>query len=121
MDEVALFPAGVFFVPLANVSSAETLSSTILQALAVPLRGSVEPQRQLLDHLADRRLLLVLDNFEQLLSRAENRGESGETDARGKEQETAARSQAAGTRRGHRTGQSYWLRSYGMHRGSSCW
>ena len=61
------FPAGVCFVPLAAVAAAELVPSAILQALDVPPRGSIEPQRQLLEHCADRHMLLVLDNFEHLL------------------------------------------------------
>ena len=83
VNEVVRFPAGVFFAPLANVPSAETLPSAILQALAVPVRGSVEPQRHLLDHLADRRLLLVLDNFEQLLGDQESGDGGQESGVRG--------------------------------------
>jgi len=66
------FPAGVCFVPLATVVAAELVPSAILQALDVPPRGSIEPQRQLLEHLAERRMLLVLDNFEHFLARPEH-------------------------------------------------
>ena len=62
--EPAYFPAGVAYVPLAGVATADLVPSAILQALALSPRGSMTPQRQLIEHCADRRMLLVLDNFE---------------------------------------------------------
>jgi predicted ATPase/DNA-binding SARP family transcriptional activator len=60
---------GALFVSLAPVSSPELVVSTIAEALEVreggrPLAESVT------EHLRERRLLLVLDNFEQLLPAA---------------------------------------------------
>jgi predicted ATPase/class 3 adenylate cyclase len=56
------FPAGVYFVPLASVTSEEVMWTSIAEVLDVP------PQQRgrVVAHLAQRTLLLVLDNLEQL-------------------------------------------------------
>jgi len=61
------FPDGVYFVPLAALSSGSLLVSTIADALTFPLYGEGDPEAQLLAFLRERRMLLVLDNFEHLL------------------------------------------------------
>jgi len=58
---------GLFFVRLQAVRSADGLVSAIADALDYVLRGQEPPQVQLLNYLSDKTLLLVLDNFEQLL------------------------------------------------------
>ena len=68
------FPNGVFFVPLADDFEENQLISRIAKMLNVreggrPLLESVK------DYLSDKRLLLVLDNFEQLVSFASIVGE----------------------------------------------
>lgn len=65
------FADGVAFVPLQAVASAQLLASTIADALRLPLQGQAETATQLLQALHDRQLLLVLDNFEQLLDGAD--------------------------------------------------
>jgi predicted ATPase/DNA-binding SARP family transcriptional activator len=65
--QAATFLNGVFFVPLAPVSAADSLVSTIASVLDFPLRAGPEPE-QLLEYLREKELLLVLDNFEQLLA-----------------------------------------------------
>lgn len=64
------FLSGVYFVPLAAVSSAALLPTAIVSALGVELRGSDPPRRQLLAYLAPREALLILDNLEHLLDDA---------------------------------------------------
>ena len=64
------FPDGVYFVPLASVRDPELVPSAIAQALAISTTGSRRPIDALVDHLRDKRTLLVLDNFEQLLPAA---------------------------------------------------
>jgi predicted ATPase/DNA-binding SARP family transcriptional activator len=66
-----VFDAGAVFVSLAALSSAELLPGAILSALGVPLEQRASPEQQLIDYLRPRELLLVLDNFEQLLANAE--------------------------------------------------
>jgi predicted ATPase/class 3 adenylate cyclase len=69
------FKDGVFFVPLAPVSDPALVPATILQALGVQDAGTRSPQEVLVEYLAGRNLLLVLDNFEQLLPAAPLVGE----------------------------------------------
>jgi predicted ATPase/class 3 adenylate cyclase len=64
------FPDGVYFVPLAAVHDPELVPSAIAQALSIQSTGKRRPIEALVDHLKDRRTLLVLDNFEQLLPAA---------------------------------------------------
>ncbi|HEU4671967.1 MAG TPA: AAA family ATPase [Candidatus Limnocylindrales bacterium] len=65
-DELARHPDGVFFVDLAPAADSEGILSAIASAVALP----PSRQRSLLDHvrdeLAPKRVLLILDNFEQL-------------------------------------------------------
>src|SRR5262245_38172500 len=63
-----LFQDGVFFVPLVTANTGEGLVSTLANALNFSLSGPLEAKTQLLNYLRSRELLLVLDNFEQLLS-----------------------------------------------------
>ncbi len=63
------FRDGVFFVPLADDTDADKLVSRVAQQLEVreagrPLLENIK------DYLRDKRILLILDNFEQLVSAA---------------------------------------------------
>jgi predicted ATPase/transcriptional regulator with XRE-family HTH domain len=62
------FPDGAAFVGLAPLSSASFIVPALADALGLSFSGSAEPQTQLLAHLRNRRLLLVLDNAEHLLA-----------------------------------------------------
>jgi len=64
------FADGVYFVRLAKIASSEFLIPTIAEAIAFPLSGKAGLKRQLLDYLQQKETLLVLDNFEHLLSSA---------------------------------------------------
>jgi transcriptional regulator with XRE-family HTH domain len=64
----AAFAEGVYFVSLAPVSAVEFIIPTIASALAFTFYGPTEPQTQLLNYLRQKRVLLVLDNFEHLLA-----------------------------------------------------
>ena len=69
-DVMDQFPDGVYFVPLAAVQDPELVPSSIAQALAISSTAGRRLIDSLLDHLRDKRTLLVLDNFEQLLPAA---------------------------------------------------
>jgi predicted ATPase/class 3 adenylate cyclase len=62
------FTDGVWFVALAPLQTAEAILPTIASALGLPLYGSGDPLPQLLHYLSERMMLLILDNFENLLS-----------------------------------------------------
>lgn len=61
------YRSGVVYVPLASVPSSNLLSPAIADALGVQPSLSRSPHQQVLDFLTEKRLLLVLDNFEHLL------------------------------------------------------
>lgn len=64
------FADGVFFVGLAAISAPELALPTIAQALGVEEGNSQSTLECLVETLRDRQILLVLDNFEQLLPAA---------------------------------------------------
>ncbi len=64
------FPSGVFFVALAALAEPDLVLGTLAQTLGVrEVPGEALP-RTLAEHLSDKQLLLVLDNFEQVLEAA---------------------------------------------------
>jgi non-specific serine/threonine protein kinase len=69
------FPDGVYFVDLGAISDSGLVASTMAQTLGVPVGGRQRPLDVLRNYLRDRHLLLVLDNFEQVLGAAVEVGE----------------------------------------------
>ena len=67
-DHLKRFEHGVFFVSLAPLVSAETILGTIANAVGFQFHGAAEPQEHLLRYLQEKRVLLVLDNFEHLMA-----------------------------------------------------
>ncbi len=70
-DLAGQYRHGVCFVDLAPVPRAELLSAAILNALGVAQQTAGGLDQQLCEHLRNRQLLLVLDNYEHLLTGAE--------------------------------------------------
>jgi predicted ATPase len=64
------FPDGIFFVSLAEVSQPELVVSKIAQQLEVREGGSRPLVENVKSYLADKHMLLLLDNFEQVASAA---------------------------------------------------
>ncbi|MGZ6338942.1 MAG: adenylate/guanylate cyclase domain-containing protein [Candidatus Limnocylindrales bacterium] len=64
------YPDGAFFVPLAPIADPALVPTAILQALGLLDTANRPPAERLADHLRERRLLLVLDNFEQVVAAA---------------------------------------------------
>lgn len=65
-----VFPDGTAFVPLENVLEPDLVLPTIGYALGVRDAGDLPLEQRLAIALQDRRLLLILDNFEQLVDAA---------------------------------------------------
>jgi predicted ATPase len=65
-----VFPDGTVFVPLENVLEAELLLPTVGYAVGVRDAGDMPLEDRLRIALAGRRMLIVLDNFEQLVGAA---------------------------------------------------
>ncbi|HKW78892.1 MAG TPA: adenylate/guanylate cyclase domain-containing protein [Candidatus Limnocylindria bacterium] len=66
-ESAEAFPDGTFWVPLAPISDPELVPSTIAHSLGVQVSGKELPLDRVAEHLRAKRLLLVLDNFEQIL------------------------------------------------------
>ena len=68
-DAACPFCEGIYFVPLAALSQADSLVLAIAEALKLPLLPDPEQRtQQLLGYLQPKRLLLLLDNFEHLVN-----------------------------------------------------
>ena len=66
-----LFPDGVAFVSLAAVTEAIHIVSAIAESLNFTFAGPHDPQTQLFNFLQRKKMLLVLDNVEQLIAESE--------------------------------------------------
>jgi predicted ATPase/DNA-binding SARP family transcriptional activator len=64
------FADGVFFISLEAVTSPEALAPAILRVLSPAAHIQKDTDAQLIDHVRDKNLLLVLDNVEHLLEGA---------------------------------------------------
>ena len=62
------FPDGVFVVLLAPITDANQVLTTIASTLGVPDVGPQTPLERLKVFLRDKEMLLILDNFEQILT-----------------------------------------------------
>jgi predicted ATPase/DNA-binding XRE family transcriptional regulator len=62
------FADGVTLVPLAPIRDPDLVAPAIAQALDQPPGGDAAPGARLVEYLADKQILLVLDNFEQVVS-----------------------------------------------------
>ncbi len=69
-DMVDDFEHGVFFVPLAAINDSALVAQAIARAFDVREAAGRPLQDQLRDHLRDMQVLLVLDNFEQVIDAA---------------------------------------------------
>jgi predicted ATPase/class 3 adenylate cyclase len=61
------YPDGVFFVELAPITDPRLVPSTIADSVGARAEGARSVLDTLRDHLRDREMLLIVDNFEQVL------------------------------------------------------
>ncbi|MFZ0548551.1 MAG: tetratricopeptide repeat protein [Candidatus Promineifilaceae bacterium] len=66
-NQAVLFPDGIFFVDLSAVMQPEKVVETIADILEVTVEGSQSLLEALTDFFSHRYLLLILDNFEQVI------------------------------------------------------
>jgi predicted ATPase/class 3 adenylate cyclase len=69
-DLIDDFADGVFFVALAAATESALVAATIAQALGIEQRAGRPRWEDLKSYLRDRQILLVLDNFEQVVTAA---------------------------------------------------
>lgn len=64
------FPQGVYFIDLAPLEDPALVATTVAHTIGLREGGGRPPLENLKDYLADRRMLLLLDNFEQVIEAA---------------------------------------------------
>jgi predicted ATPase len=64
------FPDGAFLVRLESMSDAAFIAPTVADVLGLPLQGQHDPAVQVSTYLRTKTLLLIMDNFEHVLSGA---------------------------------------------------
>ncbi len=64
------FPDGVFFVDLASISDPSLVATTAAHAIGIREGGGRPPLENLKDYLANKQILLLFDNFEQITGAA---------------------------------------------------
>jgi predicted ATPase/DNA-binding SARP family transcriptional activator len=64
------YPNGIYFVSLAPLDSVDSIVPTVAEALGFHFYAEGEPRQQLLDYLRQKRMLILLDNFEHLVEGA---------------------------------------------------
>jgi len=69
-DLLDAFADGVYFVPLAPISDPDLVVPTIVQTLGLQETGDQSLLDLLIAYLQDKRMLLLLDNFEQVVMAA---------------------------------------------------
>ena len=70
-ERVALFPDGIYFVPLVAVPTADLLLNAIANTLGMTVHGLETAVSPLLTHLKNKHILIILDNFEHLMDGVE--------------------------------------------------
>jgi predicted ATPase/DNA-binding XRE family transcriptional regulator len=67
-EQQVAFSEGICFITFAGINETEFIPLAIAQALNLRFSGQASPETQLLNYLQEKKLLLVLDNLEHLLS-----------------------------------------------------
>ena len=64
------FPDGLYFIELASLNHVDQLAAAALKALHIPLAPNKTAQQILFDVCRDKKMLIIFDNFEELLDGA---------------------------------------------------
>jgi predicted ATPase len=79
-DQIGAFAHGVYHVPLAAVSSTDSIALTIANRIGCAMHGSQDPKEQLVEYLREKDMLLVLDNMEHLIAPSAPSTNGGDSD-----------------------------------------
>ncbi len=74
-ENAAAFTHGAYFIPLVTLSTPQFLPAKIAEALQLAHLNAANLREQLLNHLRAQNLLLLFDNYEQLLPQVDLIGE----------------------------------------------
>ncbi len=66
------FLDGIFFVTFESLTAAIYIPNTIAQTLKLPLNSNIEPWQAIINGIADKQMLLILDNLEHLIDQVAN-------------------------------------------------
>jgi len=66
-DQYDKYENGTVFIQMAGLNSPSLIAPSIANALGLTIQGAIDPKRQLINHLRNKQVLLVLDNAEHLL------------------------------------------------------
>ncbi len=69
-DLLSDFADGIFFVPLAPITDLSLVAPTVAQTLGFPEMGNLRAEERLIAGIGQRQMLLILDNFEQIIEAA---------------------------------------------------
>lgn len=67
---VQAFPQGIYFVALDRISSADLIVQAVTEVLPISLASNEDPKSRIIEYLRDKKILLVMDNFEHVLEGA---------------------------------------------------
>lgn len=70
-NEFYNYENGVYFIPLAPLSDSDFIVPTIAETINFSFYAEEEPKVQLINYLRSKQILLILDNFEHLISGTE--------------------------------------------------
>ncbi len=69
-DSTTNYPDGIFFVDLTPIGSPDDVIQAVAESLGLGLSSDEDQETQLFNYLRNRRLLLLFDNFEHLVTAA---------------------------------------------------
>ncbi|HEX6384120.1 MAG TPA: tetratricopeptide repeat protein, partial [Anaerolineae bacterium] len=71
LNHLGQFQHGVYFIDLTTIQENDLIAPAIAHAIHFSFFGNSEPEAQLLNYLHNKEILLILDNFEQLIEQAD--------------------------------------------------
>jgi serine/threonine protein kinase/tetratricopeptide (TPR) repeat protein len=69
--EMTTYEDGVFFVELAPLDSADQIVAALADTLHMKFDPRQSPKQQVIDHLGNRQILMIMDNFEHVMTGVE--------------------------------------------------